>query len=318
VLWLAARLRRPSGAGRRGLLPVISLVAVAALAVPSAMRWYRYPGLIDPALLQEAEAAGGYLQRLPQGRPVIFLVGYSGGTGSYFAVPLKERTIRMELPPDRQPDVYVVPGNLADLLSGRRTAAPDAASEKATRPYWTAVQPVLGMAPPIIALRAAGLAQFGDVLRMGAFATVDVAVMRGPPGPDVLHVQGLMLPAVPRAVPPTALALLWSVAILALLGAAGAGWTRVIFGPRLPPESFVCLAPVVGAAAMILVGLVAAKAGIRLGGPGGVATYATVTLVGFGAAIAAGRADAAGSTPSSGSTRPFGEAPRPDRRGAPT
>jgi hypothetical protein len=318
VCWITASVKRRAIVGKRALLPAVVVAAIAVLALPAGFRWYRYPGLIQPALLQQAEAAGGYMERLPKGEPVIFLVDYSGGIGSYFAVPLKERTIRMAVTPDRQPDVYVVPGNLADLLSGRRTPAPDAAADRATRQYWTAVQPVLAMAPPIIALRAAGLAQFGDVLRMGAFAAPDVGVVRGPPGPDVLHSRYPMLPPVPRAVPPMALALLWFVAIMALLGAAGAGWTRVIFGPRLPPESYVCLAPVVGAAVMILGGLVAAKAGVRLGGPGGIATYATLTLAGFGAAALARRSGAPGGRRSNGSSRPFAEAPRPDRPGAST
>ena len=139
-----------------------------------------------------------------------------------------------------------------------------------------------------------------------------VAVLRGP------VTSAVVPPALPRAVPPTALALLWFMAILALAGAAGAGWTRVAFGPRLPSESYVCVAPVVGAAAMILAGLLVAKARIRLAGPGGVVTYAAVTAAGFGAALLTQRAEHRGRGSPSASRQPFAEAPPPARPGATT
>src|SRR5207249_1960138 len=165
-----------------------------------------------PALLQQAQTAGRYMEHLPQGEPVVFLVDYAGGTGSYFAVPLKERTIRMGLPPDREPDLYVVPGTLGNLLGGRATPAPDPPAAKATRSYWSAVRPVLAGTPPIVILQGAGPSQFAEALRAGAaLAGPGVAVLRAPAPPAPL----LAVP-LPRAVPGTLPSALWALAILGL------------------------------------------------------------------------------------------------------
>ncbi len=79
--------------------------------------------------------------------------------------------------------------------------------------------------------------------------------------------------------------MLWGAAILVLLGLAGWGWSVAFLGRGVGLDVVSGLAPAVGAAVLMVGGLVATKFGIRLGGPGGVATYLIVTVAGAAGAV---------------------------------
>src|SRR5438105_8685701 len=98
-----------------------------------------------------------------------------------------------------------------------------------------------------------------------------VALLQGTPPP-----QPLAEAAPPRAVPRALRGLVLGAALLFLLEVAGVGWALVVFGDRTPPEVSWSAAPAVGAAALILGGVVAAESGVRLAGPGGVTVYLVV------------------------------------------
>jgi RimJ/RimL family protein N-acetyltransferase len=74
------------------------------------------------------------------------------------------------------------------------------------------------------------------------------------------------------------------VAILVLLSVAGLGWTRVLFGPGVPPEVVVGVTPAMGCAVLMLGALAAVETGVRLQGAGGVLTF--VVVAGLGAVLA--------------------------------
>jgi hypothetical protein len=111
-------------------------------------------------------------------------------------------------------------------------------------------------------------------------AAPNLAVLRGP-APSV---QIQAAPS-PHEVPSLPAGLLWGLAVLALLSAAGAGWTRALLGSGHDPETMAALAPVMGAAVLMVGGLGAAELGVRLGGVGGVATYLVLALSGAVAAV---------------------------------
>src|SRR5439155_1418910 len=69
-----------TGRAGRGAGLVALAAAVGALAVPGAIGWYRHaPEVwIDAAGLREATAAGRYMEGLPPGDQVVFLVGPTG------------------------------------------------------------------------------------------------------------------------------------------------------------------------------------------------------------------------------------------------
>jgi hypothetical protein len=263
-------------AGRLAGAAVASL-AVAGLAIPGALAWYRHgPGVwIDPTALRQAETASAYLERLPPGQPVIFLVDAHGRAG-LISVPLKERVIRVGLEPEQQPQAHFFAGEPSDLLAGRATPVRSERLRRALQPYWDDVRTVLGRDPPVIVLQAYAKGQFDEATRLGATAAgPGVAVLRG-----FRLAQELPPAPAPRPVPRTAVGTLWGFAIFAALFAAGAGWTLLLLGPGTPSAVVACAMPAIGCAVLMIGGLAAARAGVRLGGPGGVITFALIAAAG--------------------------------------
>jgi hypothetical protein len=257
--------------------------AVALLAIPSVIRWYKYPILMRPEAVQQAETAAGYVARLPRGQPFVFDIDGRGPAVVYDA-PLRERMIRMALPPDRQVDLHLFVGMPSDLQVRRRT--PDSGLRvQITQSYWEDVIQILPRHPPVLVLRAMGQKEFDQAVAMGApVIGPGVALLQGPRPAHPL-VEG----SLPHGAPALAEALLWALAVLALLAAAGVGWTALVLGSLRHPIIFVSLAPLVGTGALLLGAFAATEAGVRLHGPGGVATYAVVTVAGGGWALLATR-----------------------------
>jgi hypothetical protein len=277
VWWVADRV------GWRVAGAAVAFAAVGLLAIPSVIRWYKYPILMRADALQQAETATSYITQLPPGQPFVFDVDGRGPAKVYDA-PLRERVIRMGLPPERQADLHLFVGRPSDLLAGRRT--PDTGLRvQINRPYWEDVARVLPRHPPVLVLRAMGSKEFSEAVSMGApVIGSGVALLQGP-RPARPLIEGPL----PDGVPGLATALGWALVLLALLAAAGAGWTALIMGASRRPVLFVSLVPLVGTAALLLGAFAATELGIRLHGAGGVATYVAVTVAGAIAALAAAR-----------------------------
>jgi len=273
---LRATAGRPAARGSAVGAKVAMVLAVGVLTLPGAVTWYRHgPGIwLDRVGLQQTETAAEYVGALPPRTPVVFLIGPLGPAG-LISVPLKERNIRVGLPTDREVDAHFFVGEPADLLAGRRTHV-SGPIDGETEPYWEDVRRILPLRPPVLVLQSFGPDQFQSALAMGASVLAPgVALLQGPSPPLPLSEAPLQ-----RPVPRTVRGLLWGAVLLLLLGAAGLGWAAVIFGPGVRPEVLWSSAPAAGAAALILAGLVAAESGVRLAGPGGVATYAAVVAGG--------------------------------------
>jgi hypothetical protein len=255
---------------------------VAVLAVPGALAWYRSgPGVwMEPAALVQARSAGAVLGSLPEEAPFVVLVGPFGRAG-VLSVPLKERTIRVGLPPERQTGLHLFVGDPEDLLAGRCTRFEGPKTQAAAEPYCAEVLPALRIAEaPVIVLRTFAPKQFDRSVReLGAVEVVPgVALLRpaslgtGPaPTP----------PPEPPAVLTVGCSVLWGAAILVLLGFAGWGWTVAFLGRGVGLDVVSGLSSAVGAAVLMLGGLMADTLGVRLGGPGGIVTYLAVSLAGF-------------------------------------
>jgi hypothetical protein len=268
VWWAATRVR-----GRVAGIAVV-LGAIGLLVIPSVTRWYRYPILMRPEALQQAVTAAQYVAQLPEGQPFVFDVGGRGPAVVYDA-PLRERMIRMTLPPDRQEDLHLFVGKPSDLMAGRPT--PDTGLRvQINQEYWEDVSRELPRHPPILVLQAMGAGEFLEAVAMGApLVGPGVALLQGP-HPSRPLIEG---PS-PDGVPSLTSALGWALVLLVLLAAAGAGWTAVVLGRAARPMIFVSLAPLMGTGALLLGAFAATEMGVRLQGAGGVATYVAVTLGG--------------------------------------
>jgi hypothetical protein len=112
----------------------------------------------------------------------------------------------------------------------------------------------------------------------------NVIVLRGPTPPDRIAAA-----SPPSEVPSLPDGILYGLLILILLWVAGAGWTKALLGGS-PAEMVASLAPVTGAAVLIVGGLTAAELGVRLSLGGAVATYLAVSLSGLVAGVLGTRA----------------------------
>jgi hypothetical protein len=293
--------RRGGTAGRAGAV-ALAAVTVAALAVPGLGIWYGPADLVDGAVVnapaegpeqwfdvaafEQARAAAAYVQTLPPGTPVVFAVGPTGASGP-ISVPLKERTIRAALPPDRQVDAHVYPGEPGNLLDGRptRTGLPE--FDEANLPYWEDVRALLREVPtpPVVVIEALGPREHREAL-------VELDGVEIAPGTALLNARppGDLEPPPPVSpVPSTEVGLVWAVLIVAALSLSGSGWTAWFLGPGAGSLTIVSLAPAVGTGMLILGGLVAAEAAGRLGGGVGIGTFLVTAALGWALALASAR-----------------------------
>lgn len=253
VAFVHARLRvgRPVAA-------VITTLAVAALAVPSAVAWYgKGPGQwMNAATLREARAAGQYISTMPPRLPVVFLVSPLGGAGALSAA-LKERTIRAGLPADLLEDSHFFVGDLPDLLAGRRTVVRNPETNRVTLPYWNDVRPVLRHDPLVVVMRSAAARAFREARNTNGATLLA-------PGVALLRRSGETPAPVPVRPPPVRLpgvvsAALQALLLLGLMAVAGAGWTLALHAPSgsrgWAPEAVLPLSPVVGSAVLMIVAL---------------------------------------------------------------
>ncbi len=239
-------------------------------------------------MVEQAEGAGHLAASVPAGEPVVFVLD-PDGPGGEVAAPFGDRAIRVGLPADRQDDAHFFVGAPEDALAGRRSA--EDAPGTVTDPYWDDVRGVLDGNPPLVVLESLAAPQFAHAVALGALVVAPgVAVLRPP--------TSLAVPApgpTPNAYPGLWPALGWSLLLLLVLGLVGSGWSwlalgdRRAGGQRVDPYAVVALAPAVGAAALVLAGLVTAEAGIRLAGPGGVIVILIVAAAGWVATLARAR-----------------------------
>ena len=274
--------------GRLGRETAARMFGVAAaalglviLTIPGALGWYHHgPGLwFDEKGLQQAGSAAGYVRSLPAEKPVVFLVDPLGPAG-VLSIPLKERTIRVAMPPDRQTDVHVYAGEPRALLAGRRSFVGRDRVDAAALPYWTDVRPLLRAKPPVLILDAFAQDEFATAVNeLGAREIgPGVALLQGPSPARTLRQVPL-----PTPVPGVGGSVLWVAVLLVLLLVAGWGWASV-FVPHSPARIRIAVAPAFGAATLMIGSLLTAKSGIRLAGAGGVVTFLTMAAVGLGLA----------------------------------
>ena len=265
VAWLAGWVRGRSGAAAGW---VVAVAAAVLLAVPGVSAWYASGApkpWIDPTGLREAAALSAWVDRLPPGTPFVVVVSPFGPAGTE-STALKERTIRAALAPDRQEDLHLFVGTLADLEAGRRTLTPNPAMNAATLQYWEDVRTVLGADTRSYVLRAFAPAEFAALPPSAAPVAPGVAVVRGQDLSSQAAQEQRRLPEPPAGYPGAVGSAIWAAAFLVVLWTAGLGWTVAFTGWRAPAPVRIGLAPAVGAAALILAGTLVSRAGVGLGG----------------------------------------------------
>jgi hypothetical protein len=269
---------------RAGQLAQEAAAVVVAAALLGSMLlgwdvWRSRAPWSDDRRLAEFHAVGAYLAEA--GGPAVIVVddtpeGSSRPRGDFGTVPVLRR-IRAELPPRLALRTTVYLGD-PDVLARRRpTLRPDVPGfDEVSRATWRAVSPLLAEDPTIVILRSR-FDGFGGAVREhpGWRSTGWMAVVSGPAPPSEAPR--------PPARPPASSLLFWWISSLAVISFAGAGWAG-----RFACGSFalrMALAPATGLAVLILAGVLLERLGVRMGGPGGVATIMIVALFGAAAAV---------------------------------
>jgi hypothetical protein len=247
---------------------------------------------MNPSQLIEGATAARYLDAIGirSSRPVVFVVD-SRRASAWSDVWLAAHTLRAALPADRVPFVYMFVGKPEDYLAQRPTTLrPDTDPISGISPseyngisslYFAALAPTYGQQPVALILASASpeFDHWTDTRPMDV-AGPGVAVVRGPE--PVGAVRGA-----PDPVPAPGWFYLAGLALggLAVLAAAGAGWALALLGPWVGVVEVAGLAPAVGAAALLLGGVILDVLGLAVGGWEAFVIVGLVAVTGWVAAV---------------------------------
>jgi hypothetical protein len=275
--FLPASLSREATTARARIAGAVLALALASMvAVPGVLLWYRDFGpRTSPQQLGQVAAAGRYAAALPGRGPVVIVYDnpdvlkalfYQGVFGAVLPANLRHRLL-------------ILPGTAEDALAGRLVPRGDSTERATARALFHDARPALLSGAPVVATRDLDPAGFLSGLGSGDARIGDDVILRGPPPPPNLTRD---LPERLVPVPAGWMLLLRALAMLVVLAMAGAGWARSAT-PGRSVAALAGLSPAFGAAAIAALGLVAAKAGLPLGGWAGPVVVG-VALVASGAA----------------------------------
>lgn len=257
----------------RALAVVVTGALMVAMLAGAAITWRRQVPFISPLEVERATTAGLYAAAAPAGTPLVFAVDDADGTVTFLA-GRAANVIRASLPPDRIRDaVVVVPSREGPADDGMdrvrealsRLSLRDAldAAERSRR------EPIEFLLAPFDRV---DLSVTSDLSRVAK----GVFVSRPRPRPVKEPVDPLE-PTSPGGI------VVATLAVLALLGAAGYGWARAAGGDGVQG---IALAPAFGAAGLIVGGIALERIGVPLTGwAGPAAISASVGAGGYVVAV---------------------------------
>jgi len=236
----------------RTSLRALAAVLVASMLGGAVVGLTSQVTFVSPLEAARAEAASRLVETLPAGTPLVFVVDAEDAPASFLATRAGN-VLRAAVSPERAGDVYVFVGRPSDLLAGRPTVGAGQEHDALSRAYLaliprdpTPVAIVLAPFDRTAGWREDGLHRWGR----GVFASVPGSLATAPGAPDPLR------PSSPGAM------ILASLATLALLALVGYGWARAVIPDVVEA---VALAPAFGVAALVLVGTIVDRTGLRLG-----------------------------------------------------
>lgn len=264
--------------GRGRLAAAVAALAVAAFAGTSMVGWYRQSPSLHEHELVATHRAGGVVEALPPGTPVIVLVDTSEPAAA-FHVTRMANVIRMGMPPGGLPHVRVAVGRPRDVLAGRPTLTGDREHDLIARDTVARTAPVRDRAAVLV--MEPFHPAFGEIA--GRTVAPGIKAVRGASELD----DASRAPAPPPLTGPGQL-VLRSVALVTLLGVAGGGWARwALSGTHR--SAVVALAPVAGLAVAVLGGVLVDAAGATAGPPWGPVAAMGLAAAGYAAAALAPR-----------------------------
>jgi hypothetical protein len=289
LVWLVERWPR-----RRALAIAVAAALAAAMVAGAGIAWLREKPYLGTTAVDAVVTASRYAAATPRGTPWVFPVDSPSSRISFLATRARN-VIRAAVPPDRIADVYVIaPPPPAGLSSGDEREWSELARLYAAE----ATTAALGAPPPIV-IDVAAFDDRDDRRRplcgspTGGSGTAQSPVCEALNAPMVRVADGVSLSALSSAatgaapLAPRDAALDSSTAriavaaplVLAILGAAGLGWSLLL---TRDPIRALGLSPAFGTTAILLGGVIADRIGLRLDGAGaGLLVLALVTAAGY-------------------------------------
>jgi hypothetical protein len=256
---------------------VLAAIAVVAIAVGSVLAWRHAAQFFRDDDMAGAETVAAIAAALPPGTPIVIVVDEPAHAG--LDVPRWANEIRSAVPPDRIRDVHLFVGSPGDYLLRQPARTGDPVRDLLSRRYLADLQRALagsGRAPTAIVVRS--MNERGFTVAPGRQEGDDVVILDDPAGGPVPRLGGLPDPDSPLRPSPVWRTVLACLAGLVLLGVVGLGWTRALVTRE---AASVALAPAMGAAVLLLVGLLVDRFGVRLAGPVPVLVSVVAGLGGF-------------------------------------
>ncbi|MFN2543170.1 MAG: hypothetical protein ABR600_01175 [Actinomycetota bacterium] len=269
-----ARLALWIGRHNRPLAAALALALTAAVVAGATFTWLRARPFVSETELSRAAVAGRIAERAPAGTPIVVVVEGGPGNNVTFLAPRVNNVLRDAFPPQRIGDAFVFVGSPDDYLRGRPTLNGDTAHDAMSRLYLQDIERARGT--PLALVLAPFNPRYLDRARAdGDRVGRGVYLLR--PHPPI-HLEGIA-GAPPADVRPSAgwpLALS-CLAALAFMTLVGAGWARALVGG----PGGLALAPVTGAAGLVLATLLLERLGLPLTGWGPPVASAAVAGSGY-------------------------------------
>ena len=238
----------------RKVAALVTAVLAFAMLWGAALTWFRERPYTTPDTVQQIRSAGVVADELPPGTPLIFVVDEPSEDLVAFRVTNAGNLIRAYMPAERIADVRVYVGRIDNFLADEPTLDGSPKHDALSTTYLDDLH-----ASGVTAQRETGHVFVLDAFNPpGAELPIDAIAGADLPSPWSIVVSGVLV-----------FALLWTV---------GFGWARAVTRDNIIATA---LAPALGAAALILVGVVADRIGLRLSGPTPLAVTALAGLGGF-------------------------------------
>ncbi|HEX5938033.1 MAG TPA: hypothetical protein VFZ75_10145 [Actinomycetota bacterium] len=278
--------RYPEGPRIRSLATVTGTIVTAMITVTLASVTLRpFDRNVDSRGVRTRTPVGvvaGYLRSLDGSRPVVVITDPAGPKGVGFHKQ-RENGIRARAPDALLLRTVLYLGDERNLLRGARThrSGPGAdAFNEVSAATWPAVRAQLDAEPIVLAVRQwVRGATWRRMSHLSTSAVPDLAILRGPPPPGDHAIASAPMLEVGSA-------LLRILSVVFVLGLLGGGWVTALSARARPLVDLIGLAPAVGIAVVVPVGLATALFGGDPGGPVGLALVGLAAAIGW---IGAGR-----------------------------
>jgi hypothetical protein len=243
LVWLVHRL-----AERRALALGAAAALTVAMFAGAAIAWNRQEPFLSVEEVENATMANGFARTLDVGTPLVFLVNEPNESISFLATRAGN-VLRAAVPPDRIRDVVVVVPPLDGEVPQERRALERLTAADREDAERTSGRPAAVFVLPRFDVDAIDDRQ--EVEGRNVFSPLQLRL--SPPPVDPLE------PSSPGAIA------LSSLLAFLLLWVAGFGWARVAVADRWSAAS---LAPALGAAALVVMGVAIDRVGMSLGRDG--------------------------------------------------